>query len=65
MKKKIEVSQSDFSIEEVEKAIQEKAETTKEYLFKRTYIGLLGAFYRGEKYELTEEQYNKLKKDIQ
>jgi hypothetical protein len=63
MKKKVD--QNDFTIRQVENAIKEKANTTKEYMFKRTYIGLLGAFYRGESYELTEEQYNKLKGEIQ
>jgi hypothetical protein len=62
MKKKT-VSLDDFAIEEIKEAAGKKAETTRQYLFKRTYIGLLGAFYRGESYELTEEQYNRLKAD--
>jgi hypothetical protein len=64
MKKKIEVGQDDITVEQVENAIKEKAVTTKEYQFKRTYVGLLGAFYRGEKYFLTQEQYDKLKGEV-
>jgi hypothetical protein len=63
MKKKVD--QGDFSIEQVEQAIEKKAETTKDYIFKRTYIGMLGAFYKNQSYELTEEQYEKLKRDIE
>jgi hypothetical protein len=41
------------------------AETVKEYRFRHTYIGTLGVFHRGKSYPLTEEQYGKLKEDIE
>jgi hypothetical protein len=40
-------------------------ETVKEYRFKHTYIGTLGVFHQGKTYPLTEEQYGKLKADIE
>jgi hypothetical protein len=65
MKKKIEVDQNDFTIQQIENAIKEPVTTTKEYAFQRTYIGLLGAFYHGQKYFLTQQQYDKLKGSIE
>jgi hypothetical protein len=63
--KRIEVSKDDVFESKVNAAIEKKAETTKEYTFKRTYIGMLGAFHKGKTYSLTEEQYNRLRGDIE
>jgi hypothetical protein len=63
--KKIEVTKDDFTEDEIKAAVERKANTSKEYLFKRTYIGMLGAFHNGQKYVLTEEQYKHLKGDVE
>jgi hypothetical protein len=66
MKKKIiEVTKDDITETEIQNAIDKKAETTKDYIFKRTYIGLLGNFQKGKSYFLTQEQYEHLKGDIE
>jgi hypothetical protein len=64
MKKTRTAAPDDFTIGEIQKAVEKKAGTARQYLFKRTYIGLLGAFYQGKSYELTEDQYNQLKADV-
>jgi hypothetical protein len=64
MKKQIEVSEEEFNKEDIKRIIEKKADTSKEYYFKRTYVGMLGAFHKGEKYFLSQEQYDKLKEDI-
>jgi hypothetical protein len=61
----IEVDKNDFTETEIQKAIDIKADTTKYYLFKRTYIGMLGSFMKNKNYNLTAEQYNYLKGDVE
>jgi hypothetical protein len=61
----IEVDKNDFSENEIQSAIDRQAATSKEYRFKRTYIGMLGSFFQGKKYSLTEEEYSFLKGDVE
>jgi hypothetical protein len=49
----------------VDTAAETPEQTVKEYRFKHTYIGTMGAFYQGKSYPLTEGQRRKLKEDIE
>jgi hypothetical protein len=66
MKKKqiVELDKNDVNLDKLQELTQTKASTSREYLFKRTYIGMLGRFLKNKTYELTQEEYDKLKDDI-
>jgi hypothetical protein len=43
----------------------QELDTTKKYIFKKTYIGSLGHFIKGQKYCLTNKQYQVLHEDVE
>jgi hypothetical protein len=47
-----------------EKVKAEEFEVQKRYVIKKTYIGKLGIFIKGNAYALTVEQFNTLKEDL-